>query len=816
MENHRAAILHQISEARRYEDMAMQAEISGETEEVAMLQREAAVRREAVTIMRQLNVEEEQGITMARARIVAEEKIAALDAQRVAIQQESLAFEREQIAAQAALNAELVREEALRQSNEASAAKVFGRGGQAGNLARNFGADANMAASIGLGLFAGAEVSSIIDGVIKKTEQERIALQQVSDELSKQVEGFRQLASAASNPGDVAKLTDGMASSMDGLQQKLDSIQLIPEGNIARAKADLGAFLSWLDEQRDKLTGQKPDEGVEAIRDEQAKAYLPDGVKQQDALQKQVDQQKQFYAVLLKDAKEHAKEMAAIRDLPDQDQVAAYSSLIAKQKAIQDANKGDSFAEQNAWAKAQEQIDGYQRAIDKLIVTQERERQEAERLKESFDQAEERGMNPEDKLAAINKRAGELQNHAQSLADKQIDSPAAAMKEAEKSTGDLRVQLEQTALAWQKLNDAAKTTRDEIAKEDVEYEKLTAEQDAEAAKVEEQRARHEEILKELQAQRDMLHALVDGDTTRAKQLKDQLDYVREIERLKREGLTDAEAEAEAKKTRELRDQLALKEVAAKADEQAAKVRKIDDEDAVDHAKAMGNQRAIDRAERQRAEDEHRQRLEGAGLSGKDLEDRLGGEMKDYDRSHRGNRIDGRAPQARVKDGLDDNRHLDSAPLDPNDSLRAGDQGPSKDFMSLVGGPKAPGALQTPSMVNPKDMQDLENHRQLAPAPTPHADGGGKAGDKGGGDKGAAEIKDAAKDIKKGGEDTKTGGSDVKQGGSEIKTAIGTFKETVDDLKKYIASLPKGGSGGSGGGGTGIPTDTSSYASDYGS
>ncbi len=63
LENQRAAILHQISESRRYEDMALRAEIAGETEEAAMLEREATVRREAVTIMRQLGIQEEQSLS---------------------------------------------------------------------------------------------------------------------------------------------------------------------------------------------------------------------------------------------------------------------------------------------------------------------------------------------------------------------------------------------------------------------------------------------------------------------------------------------------------------------------------------------------------------------------------------------------------------------------------------------------------------------------------------------------------------------------------------------------------------------------------
>ncbi len=149
-----------------------------------------------------------------------------------------------------------------------------------------------------------------------------------------------------------------------------------------------------------------------------------------------------------------------------------------------------------------------------------------------------------------------------------------------------------------------------------------------------------------------MQALIDGDKTRAQELRDQLDYEREIARLKALGFTDDEAAAEAKKTRELRDQLALKEAALKADEQAARLRKIEDDDAVDKAKARGES-ACDRSrERQRAEDERRDRLKDAGLSGQALTDKLAEEMGTYDRLHRRpGVIDARAPQAKVQSGL---------------------------------------------------------------------------------------------------------------------------------------------------------------------
>lgn len=646
-EERRNALISQRRAILEQELELLNAERAGNAQLAAELERDIAIRREALGLQRAGVAEEEEAMALAEQRVTAEAEITA------------------QKAKQAAEDAE---------------GKVFGGRNRLAQMGRNFGLDANAAATAGIGLFAGMAAEGAINGMIEKIEQETAATARLSAEIGKQVEGWRESAKSANSMGDVVSLVNSMTEAMDKLKAKAEETPLIGTGMTGmmdKLKADYAA-----------LTAGNPILDVNG-----SEAFKTSGEKQQAELEKRAEQMRTTIVKLFEDSKRSAEEMAAIMSGPlDQgiEQLQAKINALAAGQANQNLQTVEGIAE---YTKLQGEIENLSGALDKL--------------------------------------------------------------------------------------NAAKAKRDDAAEKEAKAQAKATE-------------KAEEMKNELFIQQQLLQAMLDDDEKRTKEIERQLQYTRDLKRLGEAGVPDAAAEAA--KLQALRDQLDVKKAQQKADEEAAadaaKLQKINDDDAITHAKARHNESALFHAERNKAQDEQRKKLEDAGLSGPALEEKLRGEMHDYDRLHGHGRIDGHAPQARVKDGLDNPQT--SASHDPNDTLRSGENGPSPDFQSLThGGPHS--SLGGGNNTASADFQKL---KPLDDKSSQGGTGGGKGGE---------DVKAGGADVKAGGKDVKEGGEAAKTAGEQLKTAVEKFDSSMQkvaaDFAKAIANMPKGG-----GGGGNTPTD----------
>ncbi|MDR3405111.1 MAG: hypothetical protein P4L99_21635 [Chthoniobacter sp.] len=692
----------------------LNAERAGETAKAQVLEQELLIRREALALQRGTLLSEEEAMATAEAKVVAEREITA------------------QKAAQAAENAE---------------DKVYGARSRVGTLSRNFGADANTGAAIGIGAIGGMMANSAIEELTAKMNQIRVESERESAELQKQQGHWRELASAAKDMEDIQKLNENVQERIVGLQEKLRDLpgekglsdnlvggaQMLKEMEnsamgIGKALLNIGSpLLAPLIEQIAKLQTE-PQKAMDRIT-AAIKATEAAGAAAGAEADKMVAAFHQFQVMPLGDRIPALREQ--INDLRDQ-------------QAGLDNDSG-KYKEDNAQLTAQihlyeAALKAAEAAASKLQDTEEKKAENQKRDEEFFDKLE---------------RAGEADYLAQERANA-------------------------------KRAQAVKLAQDEL---------------------------------------NVVTAQAAGEDAKAKALEEQLRMEREIKELESAGVDHDQAVSIAEQTRAQRQLIDDKkqadadeaERAKQAEEEARnaqKLQKINDEDAIEHAKARHNEAALARAERAKAEDKHRRKLEDAGLSGDDLESKLSGEMKDYDRQHRGNRINGHATPAKVQDGLDDNRHLDSAPMDPNDSLRAGDKGPSADFNSLLHGGPTSGALGGGNNAPSADFQKLNPLTPPAqPAQPAHADAGKGGEAKGGEDKSGGDQKKAAEDQTKAAEGQKKAADDAKKAASDSAKAISDLGKHVEEFGKAVAQFASKAGGGDG---TGSLTDSSSYTSDYSS
>lgn len=328
----------------------LQAEKAGNMEKVGQLTEELEVQREILAIRRSSNVSEEEAVGMATERV---------------------ALERE-LAVQAAARRAQERAQQIAQREEEQAGRVFGRGGRLGQLSRNFGADQNMGASIGIGAFAGYEVSRGIDEVISKLEEERIALQRNTDELLKQVKAWSEMSQNVSGPADVVKLTKGMTASLEELRAKAEETKVAPASFWEKVKADAGATVEWLNGISDKLSGIQSSEALDSIREKQGKAFQTQGEKQKEELEKQIDREQATQDAIFRTAKKHSDEMQAIRNLEGDAQQAKLEDMIEQERALRDAQDLRSHDGILGWVENQKHIDEYQKALDEVMSKEER------------------------------------------------------------------------------------------------------------------------------------------------------------------------------------------------------------------------------------------------------------------------------------------------------------------------------------------------------------------------------------------------------------------------------------------------------------
>lgn len=641
IENQRASIAFQISEARRLETLSLQAQVAGETEESAMLQREVVVREEAVTLMRQLGVEEAEALAMARERVTLEAEVTA---QKQA--------------------------QAVAEKEQAASSKVYGRGGRAGQLAQNFGADSNTAASIGLGVFAGVAAESAINGMIEKIEEESRAMARLSDETAKQAENWRRSAISANSMSDVASLVNQMDGAMQKLNAQIEQNPILGKG----IEGTIDKLKSWAQ------AAMNPD------------LAMPDylktsGEKQGEELERQRQKMETTFVATFKAAQREANEFKSILDGPLDQAAEKLGEKIAKIGEAMSHQNMDTVAGITTWAQLQAQAERYSDALDKVNKQIERQKDEEERA------------------------------------------------------------------------------------------------NAERQKADQHAA---EMLQKTQEQLEIEQALADGDEKKAKALENQLRLQDELNKLEAAG-ADPQAESNARKTAELRDQVEAKREQARLDAEAAQTAKeqadYDREARIEHDKATGNKRDLAAAERAEFEARKKQELEGAGFSGDDYQKRLDQSLKDYDREHRRRGVIGgpttRAPGDTLGDVESDSdfdaqfgKHVD---VNAESEKAARDLNPRHPDAPLSKLNNIPDNLGDNAS---KDFQNLHGGTQQYGPPAP------KAGEDGG----AAKLDSAGSKLDTAGSKLDGAGGKLDSSGEKLSSAAQAMQQAAQAIQQAAAQL----------------------------
>jgi hypothetical protein len=607
VEQRRASILFQISEARRLEDMSLRAEIAGETEEAALVNREVMARREAVQLMRSQNLQEAEALAMGRERVAIETELAA--------KKEA---------------------QALADKEAAASSKIYGARGRVGSELRNFGMDSNAAAIGGLGAMGGMMAFQALEEINRKQDELRISSERASAELEKQKRIWQEMAAVATSMQDLTKLSQSVSERVSGLQEKLREAPS-ESGWIDAAIISAQGLAGWL---------------------EQVSAAIPGGG-------------------------EIAAGLKAIGDVG-----------TSTQRAMGDVSEqmaGMAAAGSLAEAQAKKNVEAFQE-IERLPLP-ERIETLIDKMKELSDQQDKVDRSNAKGVQRYNELSNEIEKYSKAL-DKAMDASA---------------------------HEQERQSRKEEY-EDKMGQKVDENMRKEGEKFQKQQGARDAMKDEIAA----LSAEADGEEAVSKELENQLRMKHEIKALTDAGIPEAEAKSLAEQAKQMRDLVDqrkqadkdAKEAARAEEEQrkeAGKQQKIRDDDALQHAKATHNQTAQDRAEKNKFLDDQKRKMEDAKMDPSEIDTRLRQESRDYDKLHGNRLIDGRAPMAKPKSGLDDVASP-SAPLDRNDTLRGGEHGPSDDFGSLGGHMQksAPSAdMQRLEKGNPQGGQGGQEQKQAA-------------------------------------------------------------------------------------------------------
>lgn len=332
---------------------AAQEEAVGHLEVAAAMRGEVEAMQLSLTYQTGAKIPQAEALSLAKQRIAAEAQITAQDR------------------AQAALNAELIAQEEAKLAVAEAQSKVYGRGGQTGNLLKNAGVDAGLATTIGIAVLAGTELNRQINEMARSYDEARLTAEKQSAELEKQIDQWKTMASVAQNMNDVVKVTDSVNKGLEALTEKLRDVKGEGSGGFFQNMTDgLKGWSNTLGDAYQKMlvnngtitqstSDQLIQQGHLKTSTEEAQAAI---IEQQASLIKAGQVYEDF-------AKKQAAWFESLKAQPVADQISALiakeGELIEKQQGVQEGTK--------AWANYQKQIDEVVKAEEKAIEAQNRD-----------------------------------------------------------------------------------------------------------------------------------------------------------------------------------------------------------------------------------------------------------------------------------------------------------------------------------------------------------------------------------------------------------------------------------------------------------
>ncbi len=735
---------------------AVEKQAAGETKVAEQLTREVEMRKLALQYQTKENIEEAEAFSMAQRKLDAERQLTIQEAEQLALKKQQKQEEAEQLAL-----------EKQRQKD----GTLSGESGRIGALGKNLGIDAQTATAAGVIAMNAQQVVDIIHGFAKMMDEERLASERQTMELQKQAAAWNQVAGAAQSMSDVNDLQEQMTKKIVEAQEQLRLIPIVSDSafrfmvdGLVLANRSFATLMS-------NIGAATPFAGtINAM----AMAFSNVKTSGEAATQQQEEYIKKLAEVgkaSTETAKESAEMWARIMAMPVEDRLEHIPLLIEAWRRQQAAANTTTAEGGREWLEVDAKIKVAQEA---LKATQ----QEYEKLGASTEANGKKIRDAMDKALPDEDRLEQLKADAQELKDK---------------IAEMGLEAETPNDALKEMHTLAVQQQDDVAKIAAQWQSVTGEIDKVTERMRKRAEQEQKKADELQAKRDKAladtdreQALLEAEATGVKAIVDekkiQLDYEKQIADLKRAGVPEAEAKAEADKTRELREQVKEKEKDRKLDEINADVN-------VEEAKAGKGKRKLLDAETTKVRLDEQNKALAAGATPEEalaIANRAGEAFRKQKLREEG-RIDGSATTSAAEGefgkGLTDDEEWKKqfAPrgVGEPDATGLGAGPTTRSDRENIGGGKTSDA-EWEKMFGRKGKDSKEVFGPPAPEKAADDAGEGKGG-KGGGD----PLTAAAEKVKDGGEKTKDAAAKmVDEGGKALDNAGRSIEKSAGRLETF--------------------------------
>lgn len=629
-EERRNSIIQQRTAIKETQVQIAEAEAAQQGEMVEFLSTELKILQAQLSLRQSTLVSEEEAFALAERRVTAEAVVlqtkqaqAQLDARLIAEEQEKLNLERMQVAAQAAFNAELVAEETIRQRAEASSGRIYGRGGMLTNTLRNVGVDENMSKAIGIATIGALALDRVIDGIGKHYDEQRLQVVKNSHELERQLETWQKMTATAKDMTDVLKLHESIANKLGDMRAKQDEAPMI-KGTIQT----LSDGLQLLGNMAEKVIFRGMPE-VDKMDDDAGTSWKAEA----DHISKAIADYEKFGEVMARQAETHATLYKELQSGNLNEQV---DKLMAEQAKLQGKLDG-AFKYSKSWVEYKEQLDEITKSLERTKTAQEHLNDQNLKLSEEFQEAQREGAGDSfDKVAAYQAKIESIKAQLANQFGQAIETSADAFDKASGvGVGDKeRIAVEKLAIEWQKLSNLIAT---EHKRESAEAQKGLEEAEQEQKKEDQRLQLRKDTLETLEGETQVLEEQAKGHDAVAKKLQLQLQYEREIDKLRKEGILDTETEAAAQgKLNAALDK--------ERHDRMQKQEKVNDQLAIDIAGAGKSKTAKRNASVNKMVDDKRREFEDSDMSQDEIDQQLDAYRKaiDHDQMRKQGRLGGDA------------------------------------------------------------------------------------------------------------------------------------------------------------------------------
>lgn len=755
-EERRASLAAQRLIIMDMEVEAIEKEAAGELLVSQQLRAQIAERELALQLQMRGVQTEAEAVAMAQRQLAAEQMVTAQNEAQVALNNQQIAQQAELGAAEKA---------------RAASGRLAGEKGRVGAMAQNIGFDATTATNIGITVLAAQQLVTIVHDVAKSFDEARIASAKQTQELEQQASAWSAMAGMAQNLQDVSKLESEMTAKIVEMQEKLALMPNVAGGSLDfvmdKMKGTTRAMREWMGVMSDATPVGAMTKWIEGLTGtetstEKAKRKAQEYI---DTLIDMDEESRKF----AKDSADQWKEFAAAPVAQRLDNINEKLVNLGEQQQAVNRHTINGGRE---WIRLQGLIDQANKALQMTDKEVAKVADSSAKMADKMRDAAEKAIPDGERLAHLRDRVDELKSQLGGLG-LVMDDPLDALRMMEGLTDEQKNLVLEVAIEWQNVNTEIEKTTESIAKQGAEIEKNMA---AESKAWLEKKHQRDEALEAAHAEQEVLAAKLTGNKAIVKEVESQLAYEKEIAALKGKGLTEREAEAEARKTKELRDQVTAREQERKISEMNAD---LEVETAKQHGTPKGQLDAETTALRLKKQHE----AEDAGMSPEDARkyaDDAGKNFRDAERKARGI-IDGAAtpsPRDQMGPNTDAEWAKKFGPKSKGEvpGLGPGNYNPSDDFKKLK--PLVPPAAP----VNPAAPVEPPKEPEVFGPPAPDGEPGQ------GGDNAGEAVKAGAEAVKDGADKIQAAGDALQAAGDEISAAGDTAQDAADAVSSAAAAM----------------------------